>query len=89
VRSFQNHVENGCIETIHCADISIGTLETCAESISIVVQASQGKALENHWLKGQFDDPSLFRQQAYVNGQWIDAKDGKTFDVTGRILRWI
>jgi succinate-semialdehyde dehydrogenase/glutarate-semialdehyde dehydrogenase len=27
-------------------------------------------------------DPSLFRQQAYVAGEWIDAADGKTEDVT-------
>ena len=27
-------------------------------------------------------DPSLFRQQAYVAGQWIDADDGKTVAVT-------
>ncbi len=27
-------------------------------------------------------DQSLFKQQAYVNGQWIDAKSGKTFAIT-------
>ncbi len=27
-------------------------------------------------------DPSLFRQQAYVAGQWTDADDGKTLSVT-------
>ena len=27
-------------------------------------------------------DPSLFRQQCYINGQWIDADSGKTIDVT-------
>jgi succinate-semialdehyde dehydrogenase/glutarate-semialdehyde dehydrogenase len=26
-------------------------------------------------------DPSLFRQQAYVNGQWQDATNGETFEV--------
>lgn len=35
-------------------------------------------------------DPSLFRQQCYVNGQWIDADDGATIKVnnpaTGEIL---
>jgi len=31
----------------------------------------------------QLNDPSLFRQKAYINGEWIDAKDGKTFDVYG------
>ncbi|MFH1805587.1 MAG: NAD-dependent succinate-semialdehyde dehydrogenase [Pseudomonadota bacterium] len=27
-------------------------------------------------------DPSLFRQQAYVGGEWVDAGDGKTENVT-------
>lgn len=27
-------------------------------------------------------DPSLFKQQAYVAGQWIAADNGKTIDVT-------
>jgi succinate-semialdehyde dehydrogenase/glutarate-semialdehyde dehydrogenase len=27
-------------------------------------------------------DPSLFRQQCYINGQWTDADSGKTIDVT-------
>ncbi len=35
-------------------------------------------------------DPSLFRQQCYINGKWVDANSGKTIDVnnpaTGEIL---
>ena len=27
-------------------------------------------------------DPSLFRQQAYIDGKWVGADDGQTFDVT-------
>ncbi|ODM18836.1 Succinate-semialdehyde dehydrogenase [NADP(+)] GabD [Aspergillus cristatus] len=27
------------------------------------------------------NDPSLFIQKAYVNGDWVDARSGKTFDV--------
>jgi succinate-semialdehyde dehydrogenase/glutarate-semialdehyde dehydrogenase len=27
-------------------------------------------------------DPSLFRQQCYINGQWVDADSGKTVEVT-------
>jgi succinate-semialdehyde dehydrogenase/glutarate-semialdehyde dehydrogenase len=27
-------------------------------------------------------DPSLFRQQCYINGQWVDADGGKSIDVT-------
>ena len=27
-------------------------------------------------------DPTLFRQQCYINGQWADADSGKTIDVT-------
>ena len=30
----------------------------------------------------QLKDPSLLRQQAYLNGQWRDADDGSTFAVT-------
>lgn len=30
----------------------------------------------------QLKDQSLFRQQAYINGQWLDADDGKTVSVT-------
>lgn len=26
-------------------------------------------------------DPSLFRQQCFINGQWCDAEDGATIDV--------
>jgi succinate-semialdehyde dehydrogenase / glutarate-semialdehyde dehydrogenase len=29
----------------------------------------------------QFKDSSLFRQQCYIDGQWLDADDGSTFDV--------
>ena len=35
-------------------------------------------------------DPALFRQQCYVNGEWIDAEDGGTVDVdnpaTGEVI---
>src|SRR5882724_315512 len=27
-------------------------------------------------------DPSLLRQQGYINGEWCDAEDGSTFAVT-------
>jgi len=30
----------------------------------------------------QLSDPSLFRQQCYIDGQWCDADDGATIDVT-------
>ncbi|MBL8653521.1 MAG: hypothetical protein JNJ97_04945, partial [Alphaproteobacteria bacterium] len=26
-------------------------------------------------------DPKLFRQQAYIDGQWVDADSKKSFDV--------
>lgn len=29
------------------------------------------------------NDKSLLKSQTYVNGKWIDAKSGKTFEVTG------
>lgn len=28
------------------------------------------------------NDKSLLKSQAYINGQWVDAKSGKTFEVT-------
>ena len=33
-------------------------------------------------LANHLEDPQLFRQQAYVDGQWIGAKSGSTFEVT-------
>lgn len=30
----------------------------------------------------QFADPDLFRQQAYMDGRWVDAADGATVEVT-------
>lgn len=30
----------------------------------------------------QLNDNSLFKQQAYIDGQWVDASNGKTFEVT-------
>lgn len=38
----------------------------------------------------QLNDPSLLKSQTYVNGEWIDAKSGKTFEVhdpaTGKLI---
>jgi hypothetical protein len=31
----------------------------------------------------QLNDKSLLKNQTYVNGEWIDAKSGKTFEVHG------
>jgi len=30
---------------------------------------------------GQFTDSSLFIQKGFIGGEWVDAKDGKTFPV--------
>jgi succinate-semialdehyde dehydrogenase / glutarate-semialdehyde dehydrogenase len=30
----------------------------------------------------QLKDPLLFRQQCYINGEWLNADSGKTFNVT-------
>ena len=30
-------------------------------------------------------DPSLLQNQAYINGQWVDADDGSTFPVTNPV----
>jgi succinate-semialdehyde dehydrogenase/glutarate-semialdehyde dehydrogenase len=37
--------------------------------------------LENTNLKSLLNDPSLLASQAYIAGVWVDAPDGKTFDV--------
>lgn len=31
----------------------------------------------------QLKDPSLFKQECFVNGTWVKASSGKTFDVHG------
>ena len=33
-------------------------------------------------LSSKLNDPSLLRTQAYINGEWVDADSGETFDVT-------
>lgn len=33
-------------------------------------------------------DPSLFIGRNYINGQWLQAASGKTFDVTGQYEMW-
>ena len=33
----------------------------------------------------QLSDSKLFRQQCYVNGEWIDADGGGTIDVTNPV----
>ena len=38
--------------------------------------------LDKTHIKNLLSDPTLLSNQAYVNGKWIDAPDGKTFDVT-------
>ena len=38
--------------------------------------------LEKTDLKNLLKDPSLLATQAYIAGEWVDAPDGKTFDVT-------
>lgn len=30
----------------------------------------------------QLNDKSLFKEKAYINGKWVSAKSGKTFEVT-------
>ena len=38
---------------------------------------------DSYRLLSQLNDPSLFKQQAFINGKWVDAKSGQTFDVYG------
>ncbi|MDC3300590.1 aldehyde dehydrogenase family protein, partial [bacterium] len=45
---------------------------------------------ENIKLESLLNDPSLLAKKAYVAGEWINAQNGKTFDVinpaTGEII---
>lgn len=35
----------------------------------------------------KLNDPSLLKQNVcYVNGEWVKAKSGKTFEATGMII---
>lgn len=36
--------------------------------------------------RSQLNNPELFRDQALSGGNWIEAKSGKRFDVTGRYI---
>lgn len=47
----------------------------------IVAPASYATMTKNPAPK--LNDPSLFKQQAFINGEWVNAKSGKTFEVTG------
>lgn len=38
--------------------------------------------LDSTDLKSKLSDPTLLRSQAYVNGEWVDADNGDTFEVT-------
>ena len=46
--------------------------------------------LENTKLESLLNDPSLLAKKAYVAGEWVTAKNGKTFDVinpaTGEVI---
>ena len=33
----------------------------------------------------QLNDPTLFKNECYVNGEWIKAKSGQTFEVHGEL----
>lgn len=35
----------------------------------------------------QLNDHRLFKEECYVNGEWVKAKSGKTFEVTGILPR--
>lgn len=34
-------------------------------------------------MAAKLKDPTLFREKAYIDGQWLDAESGSTFDVVG------
>ena len=41
---------------------------------------------ENIKLESLLNDPSLLAKKAYVAGEWINAQNGKTFDVINPCL---
>ena len=47
-------------------------------------------ATKSATIAGEFKDPGLFRESAYIDGQWVTSKSGKTFSVdnpaTGEII---
>lgn len=49
----------------------------------INILARHGKVIADP--RFQLNDKSLLKSQTYVNGEWIDAKSGKTFEVHGTI----
>lgn len=34
-------------------------------------------------IAAKLKDPTLLREKAYIDGQWLEAKSGSTFDVIG------
>lgn len=40
-------------------------------------------AKTNTRLKLNLESPEVFRDQAYVNGEWVEAKSGKRFEIVG------
>lgn len=40
--------------------------------------------MANHVLTKKLNDKSLLRSQAFVNGKWVNARSGKTFEVKGK-----
>jgi len=37
-------------------------------------------------VRNQLKDQSLFKQQAFINGKFVDAKSGETFDINGTLM---
>ena len=36
--------------------------------------------------KPQLKNPALFKDKSYVNGEWVEAKSGKQFEVVGLFI---
>lgn len=54
--------------------------ERISKTMSRNYAMMSGKTLE-------LNDHKLFKQECYVNGEWVKAKSGKTFEVTGILPR--
>lgn len=57
------------------------TVKSCIQPLLRTRIISRSYAMER--AIPELKDKSLFIQKAYVNGEWVDAKSGKTFEVHG------
>jgi len=63
--------------------VVLGRMSSCTRTLSYVAAASSTSLYASgESLVAQLQDKSLLRLQGYIGGQWADATDGATFDVS-------